>query len=302
MDSSQFDRQTTVEKFLFFCEAQGLGKDSLRSHRYALNEFLEQYSGKLADITEVKMAISNMLQGKQDAYYNKQLNAIRKFFDYCVEEGIMRTNPALKFKYRRPTIQVVDHSEKTIKAFMQVIDKDTFAGLRDYAFVILMLDCGIRPNEALQIKPIDVDFQSKQIRVRREYAKARKERYLPVSLQVLEVLKKLIAVRPDDWKTDVPILCSFDGHRLPPRGMQDRFRKYSVKIGVEITPYHLRHVFGLFYVRNGGSAFSLQALLGHETLDMTKVYVNLSSEDIRGNHDKASPLKSLTSGKRVFKL
>ncbi|AIF51161.1 site-specific integrase [Pelosinus sp. UFO1] len=161
----------------------------------------------------------------------------------------MKTNPAIKLKYRRPTIQVVDHSEKNIRDFMNAIETDTFAGLRDFAFVNMMLDCGIRPNEALQIKPSDVNLQGRQIRVRREYAKTRKERYLPISLQVVEVLKKLISVRPSDWETDVPVLCTYDGHRMPARGMQDRFRKYSAKINVEITPYHLRHVFGLFYVR-----------------------------------------------------
>ncbi|AIF51162.1 hypothetical protein [Pelosinus sp. UFO1] len=49
---------------------------------------------------------------------------------------------------------------------------------------------------------------------------------------------------------------------------------------------------------NGGSAFSLQALLGHETLDMTRVYVNLASEDVRENHEKASPLKNLSASKK----
>ncbi|AIF51160.1 hypothetical protein [Pelosinus sp. UFO1] len=79
-DSNKFDKQNTVEQFLVFCETYGLGKDSLRSHKYALNQFFEQYTEKnIANIPEVKKALTSVLNGKQDAYYNKTLNAIRKF-------------------------------------------------------------------------------------------------------------------------------------------------------------------------------------------------------------------------------
>lgn len=296
---SQMDVQGVVEEFLSFCKAQGLGEDSLRSHRYALQHFFNQHEISLDDVAGLKKAIGRMLQDRQDAYYNKQLNALRKFFEYCMGESLISSNPAIQFKYRRPTIQIVEHSEDSVKALMKVIDKDTFAGLRDYVFVVLMLDTGIRPSEALQLKTQDIDFDSKQIRVRREYAKTRKERYLPVSPQVLQVFKKLIAVRPDDWKVDVPVICTYDGHRMPARNMQKRFRDYSKLIRENITPYHLRHIFGLWFVRNGGDAFALQRIMGHTKMDMTRIYVNLADEDVRAIHEKASPLNNLVSGKRV---
>ncbi len=87
---NQFDRESLVEQFLCSCEVQGLGKDSLRSHRYALSQFFELYKGALSDVAPVKKALTQMLQGKQDAYYNKQLNAVRKFLDYCVPNARCR--------------------------------------------------------------------------------------------------------------------------------------------------------------------------------------------------------------------
>lgn len=296
------DISAVIREFLIFCEAQGLSEDSLRSHKYALRKFFRTYQGELSDSKNIKASLSIMLQGVQDAYYNKQLNAIRKFFDYCKDEGITDSNPATAFKYRRPTVQIVDHSEEVVKSFLKVIDKTTFAGLRDYIFAILILDNGIRPNEALQLKVEDVNFAAKQIRVRREYSKTRIERYLPVSLPVLQEMKKLIAVRPTTWKTDAPILCTFDGHKTPARNMQKRFRDYSLMIRETITPYHLRHLFGLWFIRNGGDAFSLQKIMGHTKMNMTSVYVNLADADIKKSHEKASPLTNLMSPKRVRSL
>ena len=80
---------------------------------------------------------------------------------------------------------------------------------------------------------------------------------MPVSNQVLQAMKKLIAVRADDWKKDVPILCTYDGRKAPARNIQKRFRDYSRMIHENITPYHLRHIFGLWFIRNGGDAFTL---------------------------------------------
>lgn len=38
--------------------------------------------------------------------------------------------------------------EETLAKLLQVHDKSTFAGLRDYTFIVLTLDTGIMPNEA----------------------------------------------------------------------------------------------------------------------------------------------------------
>ena len=93
------DVKEIINDFLSFCEAQGLGQDSLRSHRYALQHFFNENDVQIGDEIALKKALGNMLQGKQDAYYNKQLNGIRKFFDYCIQEKLMKSDPALAFKY-----------------------------------------------------------------------------------------------------------------------------------------------------------------------------------------------------------
>ena len=62
--------------------------------------------------------------------------------------------------------------------------------------------------------------------------------------------------------------------------------------GVEVKkagPHTLRHTFALEFIRAGGDAFSLQKLLGHSTLDMTRRYVHLADTDLRAAHRRFAP-------------
>jgi integrase len=60
----------------------------------------------------------------------------------------------------------MEHREDVIRALLDIPDKGTFAGLRDYVFMLVMLETGIRPMELLQIRLNDIDFVNQQITVR----------------------------------------------------------------------------------------------------------------------------------------
>jgi len=53
---------------------------------------------------------------------------------------------------------------------------------------------------------------------------------------------------------------------------------------------HSRHTFAVNYLRRGGSVFHLQKCLGHSTLEMTRRYANLMTEDLQAVHQRVSLL------------
>lgn len=293
-----------MEEFLLFKKAQGVTNFTISGFRSALRNFLADYKGNIKDSRKLKQAAHLFLADKKSGYYNKLLQALRQYFEYCIGEGVLKENPCDGLKYKRSGVRIVQHDEQTIRTFLDMPDQSTFSGLRDYTIMLAMLDTGIRPNELLQIRLEDIDFLNTQMIIREEYSKTRQMRIVPLSQKVITYIKKVLQARHPDWEKETPVLCSFSGHRLTSHNLQEKFRWYSNKLGANISPYDLRHTFALWFIRNEGNIFALQKIMGHTKLDMTRTYVELVQADIKGSHKKASPLNTLLEkqSKRVGKL
>jgi site-specific recombinase XerD len=113
-----------------------------------------------------------------------------------------------------------------------------------------------------------------------------------------EKAKQLMSARHPSWGEDIPVFCSYAGTPLNAVTWGDRLELYSKRLGVKIHPYALRHCFALMFLRNGGNAFTLQKMLGHEDMSMTRRYVNLTSQDLQDTHRSASPINSLVAVKK----
>lgn len=80
------------------------------------------------------------------------------------------------------------------------------------------------------------------------------------------------------------------------RRIQARIRRCGDKAGIKgirCSPHTLRHTAAVMWIRNGGDVFSLQQMLGHNTLDMVRVYVNLALSDVEAAHRRYSPADNL---------
>ena len=110
-----------------------------------------------------------------------------------------------------------------------------------------------------------------------------------------------MAIRRDTW-SDYLFLTT-DGKKMSTRTWEDRMELYSTKINYKICPYDLRHTFALMYLKNGGDVFSLKVMMGHSSISTTQLYVNFSTDDIKEQHVKKSPVNNfITRSTRVKKL
>jgi integrase/recombinase XerD len=83
---------------------------------------------------------------------------------------------------------------------------------------------------------------------------------------------------------------------LTPNRIQSIIERHALKAkiqGVRTSPHTFRHTFAISYLRNGGDVFTLQRILGHETLDMVRNYVNLTQYDLQEAHLRCSPVDNL---------
>jgi integrase/recombinase XerD len=163
----------------------------------------------------------------------------------------------------------------------------SFSAHRAHTFAALLLDSGMRANEALTLRREAVDFDNLLIRVK---GKGQKERVVPMSLELRRILYRWLG------KHDFDLLFpTRNGTKQTQRNALRDFKLMGKRLGiagVRFSFHTMRHTFAVNYIRNGGDVFRLQRILGHATLEMTRRYVNLQTQDLQAVHDKLSLLSA----------
>lgn len=286
--------ETALARFLEFKRAEGVSETTQNDYTQHVGRFMRKFTNAWSTSDRLSAAAFEYLaEDVAPSTYNNRLIYLRTFFNWCVEKGIIGMNPLANIKKRKAEPRIVNMEADVLRDLLKLPDQSRYTGLRDYTLILLTLDCGIRPSEALRLLPGDFNERAHEIIVPAKIAKTRSSRTLPLADVSVRALRKLILARSDDWGSDTPIFCTYEGRVMSRHTWGDRLEMYSDQLGVHIRPYDLRHVFSLEYIRNGANAFTLQKTLGHSGMEMTRRYVALINEDLKEEHAKASPVKKL---------
>ncbi len=290
--------EEALMQFLLYRKAKGIADSTLDGHRQSVGAFIRRCESWV-DIPQQVNAW--MAEDIRNNTYNLRIKFLKPFFEFCMNEGYLFSNPFAEWKQRRTESRIVNVEPEVLEKLLAAPDQKAFAGLRDYAFLLLQLDTGIRPKEAMQITVDDVDYKQLAVSIKAQVAKTRLPRTLPIMPVTSQAIRKLISARHPEWRTSL-VFTTCEGKPLTRFSWGKRLRKYSGIIGEQVRPYDLRHCFALYFLRNGGNVFSLQRMMGHANLNMTQKYIALTDSDIKEQHVQNSPLNTLTKSKRVKKL
>ncbi|NQT72043.1 MAG: tyrosine-type recombinase/integrase, partial [Chloroflexi bacterium] len=182
-----------------------------------------------------------------------------------------------------------------IQQLLAVIDTPSAQGYRDYVIILTFLDTGLRVSELIGLQLPNVSLDEAQLKV---LGKGNKERLIPVGRKVCQYLVRYISrYRPSPTRLkEDRLFLSWDGFPLTKDRMGSILRGYGQKAhieGVRCSPHTLRHTAAVSYLRQGGDPFTLQRLLGHSTLDMTRRYCELADLDLQRVHQMASPVDNI---------
>lgn len=278
------DYDERLEEFIRYLEEDGVGFVEEVTPRH-IRHFIQELDER----------------GLSEVTINGRLRYIRAFFnllenDELVEESFK--NPMKGIKLRKELAE----SNKAIPddildKLLKLPDQKTFLGKRNYVCMLLILGTGIRPSEMFALN-VD-DWQDSHIIVRAEVAKGRKRRILPLSSGVVKELYKYMKIR-GNWGGAL-LFPSQEGGKLNTNGFRLALKKLAEQGGLNkdlIHPYALRHTFAINFLKAGGDVFKLQRILGHKTLEMTKRYVQWTSEDLQEDYDRMSPAEKFIKSKK----
>jgi integrase/recombinase XerD len=110
---------------------------------------------------------------------NHRIRSLKQLFLFLISESIVNVNPTYKLeKLKTPKVIIQPFSEEQLRKLLDQPDKSAFVGFRDYTIMLILLDCGVRLIELLNMKTNDVKLKNNTIKVLGKGAKEREGGYV----------------------------------------------------------------------------------------------------------------------------
>jgi len=150
---------------------------------------------------------------------------------------------------------------------------------RDASMVLFLLHTGLRLSEAINLQMSDIQLSERKGSVLVQNGKGNKQRSVPLNSDARKALQEWIEVRPQSdhlWMT-----VEGEHESLSGRTVQRILQRYAKTADVkELTPHICRHTFAKNLVDNGVGLEKVAALLGHSSLNTTRIYIVPSERDL----------------------
>lgn len=171
-----------LDEFVTWKLVQGVSDQTASDYYSHFRLFMKRFPDSWNDPEILKLnLLAHFSQKVKPPTFNNRLVYIRTFLNWCVENEYILDNPIAKLKKRKDEGRIVDIDIDILKKLLEQPDTNTFAGLRDYTLILLTLDNGIRPKEAMSLLPKDFKEKNLEVIIRPEVAKTRTGRKLPLS-------------------------------------------------------------------------------------------------------------------------
>jgi integrase/recombinase XerD len=222
----------------------------------------------------------------------KAVSGLRSFFQFAVDEGIVKNNPAIILESPKKQACLPEVMDKdTVDNFLNIIDTNTPVGIRDKCMYEFIYSSGLRVSEAAGLNLKDVDIKNGVAKIR---GKGNKERLVLFTGKASALLEQYISsVRPKlargKVSTKEALFIGRTGKRLSRKGIWKNYAKWAAIAGTPSRLHTLRHSFATGLLEGGADLRTVQELLGHADLSTTQIYTHVDVGILRENHKRHLP-------------
>jgi integrase/recombinase XerD len=253
---------------------------------------LQRTHGSEPSLTRAKLqsfVVALRHRGVKPISCNTYIKALNAFCKWLHDEGHAHERLELAtLRLEKRMLQTL--TDEQIQTLLSVKPK-TFDQRRLHALISLLLDTGVRIDEALTLRVGDVDFDNLLVTV---FGKGRKERRIPFSFELRKVLFKWEQVRKRTQPRCELVFPSRQGTAWDQRNSLRGLHILQNKLGLPTFGWHrLRHTFATNYLRHGGDIVRLSMVMGHTQITTTQRYLHLLTEDLSASHQRVSILNRL---------
>ena len=227
----------------------------------------------------------------------RKLSAIKSFYKYLtVRTKQLQENPVADLEYPKlrkslPRYLTLEQSAALLQAVSGQNEK------RDYAILMLFLNCGIRRSELVGLNLTDV--YEDRIRV---VGKGNKERFVYFGTACRKAIDAYLVERSQKVLTDNRALFgSRDGNRISVTAVHRLVKKALLQAGLDATQFSahkLRHTAATMMLSGGVDVKTVQEVLGHENLNTTQIYTHIENTELK-IASEANPISKLDFSNKV---
>ncbi|MFC4677254.1 tyrosine-type recombinase/integrase [Desulfovibrio legallii] len=288
--TADLDLTGAIEAFCARLSAEGRSPATIAAYRRDL-ALVARVAGELAPGIACRAVTAGLLDQvfsaeavteskrgpRSAASLHRMKAAVRAFFAWASEAGVVDDNPARSIRMHRlprklPVFLTTAEKKRLLK---ELKGRTDFSALRDRAMIEVLLGTGIRLGELAALDMEDIDLDAKHLRVR---AKGNVPQVKFIKTDLRTLLRRYLAERRRHGRPEMEalFLSNRDG-RLCQRQIANRLAHWLRKAGIEkeLTPHGLRHTFATHLYGATNDLLVVQRALGHRDVSTTQIYTHL---------------------------
>ena len=259
-----------------------LSKNSINSQKELSKLRYENVEGYIMILRNSGMAYSSI---------SRNIASLRKFFCFCVEKGIMKSDltDEIKLPNKQRKLPNTISPDEVVK-LLESPDISTIKGIRDKAMLELMYATGARVSEIINLRINDISLKNEMVML----STSGKHRFVPLGRIAIDALLNYVKDARDKFTPlgdSGYLFLNFSGKPLSRQGFWKIIKHYIELCGIggNVTAQTLRHSFALHLLKNGADIESVTEMLGYSDVSSTKIYIDVMNNKIKEVYQNAHP-------------
>lgn len=291
MESSKKTIENIKHHFLRYLKLQrAVSPNTLDAYERDVDKLLDFLAANDIYVLESRLEdLQNFAAGLHDIGIGPRsqcriLSGIRAFYRFLVVDGYLEQDPTELLE--SPVIgqhlpEFLTPGE--VDQLEDSIDLSKPEGHRNRAIIEVLFSCGLRVSELVALKWSQLFREERYLRI---VGKGSKERLVPISDRALHEIDNYMA-----WRSSLDIKAGEEdfiflnrrGAHLTRTMVLIMLKRQAEEAGIQktISPHTLRHSFATALLEGGADLRVIQALLGHESIGTTEIYVHISTQTLR---------------------